>query len=157
MKKLRTSTISAFGAAAGLMLCAITAGAHHSFAMYDQEQRKTVTGKLIRFVPGANHAQLIFEVVGADGEVEIGDDGRPSVWGAEMGSAAQIAREGITVDSFPIGTILTVTVNPLRDGRPFGAQARGTPIIKCGAALPAGGCTRETGEVFMDTEETRVR
>jgi hypothetical protein len=108
-------------------------------------------------VPGANHAQLIFEVVGTDGEVETGDDGRALVWGAEMGSAAQIADEGITVDSFPLGTILTITVNPLRDGRPFGAQARGTPIIRCGTALPAGGCTRETGEVFMDTEESRVR
>jgi len=148
------------------VLCAATivliagigpASAHHSFAMYDQSENRVVTGKLIRFIPGANHAQLIFELVGDDGEVRVGDDGKPLIWGAEMGSAAQIASEGITVDSFPLGTVLTITVNPLRDGRPFGAQARGTPIIKCGMAMPSGGCTRETGEVFMDTEETRVR
>lgn len=155
MIRHRTTGIAAFAVASVLTAWSIAARAHHSFAMYDQEQRKTVTGKLIRFVPGANHAQLIFELVGPDGEVQVGDDGRPLVWGAEMGSAAQIAREGITVESFPIGTILTITVNPLRDGRPFGAQARGTEIIKCGMALPAGGCTKDTGEVFMETEESR--
>ena len=30
--------------------------AHHSFAMYDQTKTKTLTGKLTRFVLGANHA-----------------------------------------------------------------------------------------------------
>ena len=43
------------------------AAAHHSFAMYDQSQVKTVTGKLTRFIPGANHAQLIFELLESDG------------------------------------------------------------------------------------------
>ena len=38
--------------------------AHHSFAMYDQNQTKTLTGRLTRYIPGANHAQLIFEVLG---------------------------------------------------------------------------------------------
>ena len=37
--------------------------AHHSFAMYDQSQTKTFTGKLTRYIPGSNHAQLIFEVL----------------------------------------------------------------------------------------------
>jgi len=42
--------------------------AHHSFAMYDQEKQVTLTGKLTRFIPGANHAQLIFEVIGPDAD-----------------------------------------------------------------------------------------
>ena len=144
-KTIRASVLVAI-IAVGTM--ALPCEAHHSFAMYDRDQTKTVTGKLIRFIPGANHAQLIFEVVGPDGVPEFDDNGRPLVWGAEMGSAAQIARQGITVKAFPEGTILTVTVNPLRDGRPFGAQARGTSIIKCGTELPPGGCNEETGEVF---------
>ena len=155
MTGFKTNKFSALAAALSLTAWSLSANAHHSFAMYDQEQTKLVTGKLIRFVPGANHAQLIFQLVGSDGEIETGEDGRPLVWGAEMGSAAQIAKEGITVESFPLGTVLTMTLNPLRDGRPFGAQARGTPIIRCGTALPAGGCTAQTGEVFMDTAESR--
>lgn len=141
---------------AGLVI-AVAAGviatpshAHHSFAMYDQAQTKTVTGKLTRFIPGANHAQLIFELVGSDGRPERSADGKAVIWGAEMGSAAQIAARGVTVKAFPEGTILTVTINPLRDGRPFGAQARGTVLIKCGTELPPGGCTEQTGEVFFD-------
>jgi len=120
--------------------------AHHSFAMYDRNRSVTLTGKLTRFIPGANHAQLIFEVVDENGDVVIGDDGKPATWGVETGPAAQIADQGITVRSFPLGTVMTVTLNPLRDGRPFGALAG--PVIKCGMALPAGGCTAETGESF---------
>jgi hypothetical protein len=46
---------------------AVPASAHHSFAMYDQTTTKTLSGKLTRYVPGANHAQLLFIVVGNDG------------------------------------------------------------------------------------------
>ena len=41
--------------------------AHHSFAMYDQTTTKTMTGRLVRYIPGSNHAQLIFDVLGPDG------------------------------------------------------------------------------------------
>ena len=51
--------------------------------------------------------------------------------------------------TFPNGTIFTVTLYPLRDGRPFGAMS-GT-LIRCGMTMPAGGCTKETGEV-LDVE-----
>lgn len=114
--------------------------------MYDLSQSKTMTGKLTRFIPGANHAQLYFELVDANGEPVPGDDGNPALWGVEMGPASQIANQGITVRSFPLGTIITVTLNPLRDGRPFGSLDG--PIIKCGMSLPATGCTAETGESF---------
>ena len=118
--------------------------AHHSFAMYDQTVTRTMTGRLTRFIPGGNHAQLIFEVLDADGAVVPDKNGKPLQWGVETGGAAAIARQGITVASFPPGTILTVTLYPLRDGRPFGAIAG--PIVKCGMTMPKGGCTRETGQ-----------
>jgi hypothetical protein len=126
-------------------ILATTVNAHHSFAMYDMTASKTMTGKLTRFIPGSNHAQLIFEVIGADGKPQI-QDGKPVVWGVETGSAAAMARQGVTVDSFPQGTILTVTLHPLRDGRPFGAI--GGPIIHCGTTLPSGGCNEKTGKSF---------
>lgn len=125
------------------------ARAHHSFAMYDQEQTKTLTGKLTRFIPGANHAQLIFELVDADGKTQMGENGKPLTWGVETGPAARIAQEGVTVDAFPPGTILTVTLNPLRDGRPFGALARGGRLISCGTEMPDGGCNEKTGKVYL--------
>jgi hypothetical protein len=119
--------------------------AHHSFAMYNMAVTKVMTGKLTRFIPGSNHAQLIFEVLNADGSPVI-EKGKPLVWGMETGSAAAMARNGVTVDTFPPGTIMTVTLHPLRDGRPMGAV--GGPIVFCGSTMPAGGCNEKTGKVM---------
>jgi hypothetical protein len=136
---------------AALVFVGTAAKAHHSFAMYDQTKQETYTGKLIRFIPGANHAQLLFELVGADGERQIGADGKPITWGVELGPAATIAKQGVTVESFPLGTVITVTLNPLRNGKTFGAMAQGARLIRCGSALPTGGCTAETGQVFLES------
>src|SRR5262245_33654106 len=122
-----------------------SAYAHHSFAVWELSNTKTMTGKLTRFILGSNHAQLIFEVLGEDGKTVM-EKGKPLVWGVETGSAAAMARQGVTVDSFPQGTIVTVSLHPLRDGRPFGAI--GGPIINCGTTLPAGGCNEKTGKSF---------
>jgi len=125
------------------------AGAHHSFAMYDQAQVKTMTGKLTRFIPGANHAQLIFEVLEADGSPVLDAAGKPMLWGVETGPAARIAQQGVTPDNFPNGTIVTVTLNPLRNGKTFGAMPNGTPIVHCGTTMPQGGCTVDTGRSYL--------
>jgi hypothetical protein len=126
-----------------------SATAHHSFAMYDQAQVKTMTGKLTRFIPAPNHAQLIFELLEPDGAAVLDAAGKPVLWGVETGPSTRIARQGVTPDTFPPGTIITVTLNPLRNGKPFGAMPNGTPIVNCGMAMPPGGCTAETGRVYL--------
>ncbi len=70
-------------------------------------------------------------------------------WFGAWSPAARIAQEGVTVNAFPAGTILTVTLHPLRDGRPFGSLVDGEPLIKCETTLPENGCTEETGEIFL--------
>jgi hypothetical protein len=141
---------SQYLAVATLFLAALPAYAHHSFAMYDQSQTLTFTGKLTRFIPGANHAQMLFEVLNADGSNQLDANGKPVMWGVEMGPVARIAREGVTPDNFPNGTIITVQMNPLRDGRTFGAMPNGSSgIVNCGTTMPAGGCTAETGKVYL--------
>ena len=117
--------------------------------MYDQTKQDTYTGKLVRFIPGANHAQLLFEIVDAEGKLQVGADGKPITWGVEFGPAATIAKQGVTVEAFPIGTVITVTLNPLRNGKSFGAMAQGARLIAA-AACSAGGCTAETGKLFLD-------
>lgn len=132
---------------AALLLAAMATPllAHHSFAMYDQQKRLIKTGKLVRYIPGANHAQLIFDVLDDSGK-PVMENGKPSRWGVETGSAAALARVGVTPKTFPEGTIFTVELYPLRDGRPFGAMTG--LLIKCGATMPAGGCTKATGQVL---------
>ena len=133
----------------GLLLLAVMVApalAHHSFAMYDLTKSSTMTGRLVRYIPGANHAQLIFDVLDADGK-PVMQNGKPAQWGVETGSAAALARQGVAPKTFPVGTIFTVMVHPLRDGRPFGAMAG--LLIKRGSTMPAGGCTKETGQTLI--------
>ena len=129
----------AFASVLLLGIAAVPAAAHHSFAMYDTAVRKTVTGKLIRFVIGANHSQFIMEVVNPDGKVDA--------WTIETTAAAQLVNQNITVETFKIGTIFTITFSPLRDGRRGGAQ-QGASLIMCGMKLPPGGCNEQTGKKY---------
>jgi hypothetical protein len=120
--------------------------AHHSFAMYDLTKTETKTGVLVRYIPGSNHAQLIFDVLDSSGKPVL-ESGKPARWGVEMSSAVQLARQGVTAKTFPTGTVFTVALHPLRDGRPFGAIAG--LLISCGTALPTGGCTKDTGKTHI--------
>ena len=123
--------------------------AHHSFAMYDQTTTKTMTGKLTRYIPGANHAQLIFQLLDEAGK-PVMKDGKAVTWGVETGSATAMGRQGITPTTFPEGTVMTVRLYPLRDGRNFGALAG--MLIHCGTELPKGGCTPATGKRMIGDE-----
>jgi hypothetical protein len=146
---IRTLVVAVVVGVMSIGIMTTSALSHHSFAMYDQTQQKTVTGKLTRYIPGSNHAQLIFALLNPDGS-DVMENGRAVQWGVETGSAASLARSGVTVDSFPLGTIITVTLNPLRDGRTFGAMTNTAGrLISCGMTMPEGGCTIETGEVFL--------
>ena len=139
----------AMTAACGLFMV-LPAHAHHSFAMYDTKITRSFTGRLTQLIPGANHAQIIFEVIGPDGKPMLTGNGEPVLWGVETGPAAQLARQGVTLRSFPVGTVINVNLNPLRDGRNFGALAReGGRLINCGTELPDGGCSEQTGETFL--------
>jgi len=132
-----------FIAVGAAVVLAVPAAAHHSFAMYDQTVTKTLSGKLTRYVPGANHAQLLFVVVDNDGNVVM-KDGKPMQFGVETGSAIAMARNNVTVKTMLEGTFITVRYYPLRDGRDFGALAG--MLITCGKAMPHGGCNEQTGQ-----------
>ena len=130
-------------AALAVVVVAGQAYAHHSFAMYDQTVTKTLSGKLTRYVPGANHAQLLFIVVDNDGKPLV-KEGKPMQFGVETGSAIAMARNGVTVKTMTEGTFITVRFYPLRDGRDFGALAG--MLIACGKSMPHGGCTEQSGQ-----------
>jgi len=150
MHRVTGRAVASALAAAAIMTGLVTISeAHHSFAMYDQSKRVTLTGKLTRYTPAPNHAQFLFELLEADGTPKLDENGEPVLWGAETGPSTRIARQGVTHENFPEGTIITIQVNPLRDGRNFGAVPNGTPIINCGLVMPAGGCTAETGKAYL--------
>ena len=69
--------------------------------------------------------------------------GQPRI---ELGSAANIARQGVTVKTLTPGTVVTVTLYPQRNGANQGAIAG--PLVLCGMTMPTGGCTAQTGTVM---------
>jgi hypothetical protein len=125
MKMTRLSTAIQAAAIIGILslgFLATPAMAHHSFAMYDQAKVMTFTGVVTRFVAQPNHAEIHFVPLGKDGKPMRDANGKFVPWGVEMAGAAAVANEGITVNSFVPGTIFSVNLNPLRDGKNFGSR-----------------------------------
>jgi hypothetical protein len=147
MKKqiARGCTIAGLLAFISLGIYVTPAISHHSFAMYDETKTAVLTGVAHQFVAQANHAELHFYVIGADGKLTKDKDGKYIDWGVEMAGAAAMAQQGITAASFPAGTIFSVKMNPLRDGSNFGSRIATTAIAKCPwKTPPAPGRTCDT-------------
>jgi hypothetical protein len=122
--------------AASAALVAVPTFAHHSFAMYDQTKMLVLTGVVYQFVAQANHAELHIYLIDADGKLEKNADGKPHAYGIEMAGAAAVAEQGITAETMKPGTIISVKVNPLREGTDFGSKAGNSGLAKCPWKMP---------------------
>ncbi len=107
----RLSLISCLTSA--FVCCATTAGAHHSFAMFDRSKTQTIAGTVKEFELINPHGWLRIMVADANGV--------PSEWPVEMGGAGQLQRFGWTQDAVHPGDKVTVQLHPLRDGS-YGGQ-----------------------------------
>ncbi len=94
--------------AGALILAPGGARAHHSFAMFDQTRQVSVAGTVRDFEWTNPHAFI---------EVE---DAQGKVWGVELNSPNNLVRQGWKRDVIKPGDKISVTLNPLRDGRPGG-------------------------------------
>ena len=136
----------AAAAVAAAVLAEGPAFSHHSFAMYDQTKTVTVTGAVKQYVPQANHAEFHLVLLNADRNgFEKSKDGKTTVeYGIEMAGTAQLERQGVSASTFPVGTVISIKVNPLRDGTNFGARVGAIARCPVDAAtkkpmLPAAG------------------
>ena len=89
------------------------ATAHHSAAMFDHSNTITLHGTVKNFQFTNPHSWLFVIVTGADGT--------PVQWGFEAEGPSTLLHAGILPKSFRPGDKVTVTANPMRDGRPAGA------------------------------------
>ncbi|MEX2367276.1 MAG: DUF6152 family protein [Pseudohongiellaceae bacterium] len=109
--------------------------AHHSFAMYDMQQVRVFTGVVTRIDPAPNHLQIFFAPMNAERKnVERDTSGEPIVWAVEMSGSAQMARQGVSVNSFPPGTVFSVGLHPLRNGDKAGSREGG--LFRCPDRTP---------------------
>jgi len=100
-------------AVAGLMLARMPgAQAHHSFAMFDQTKKLVLKGKVEEFQWTNPHAFIELSV--------NGPDGKPARWSIELNSPNNLKRQGWARTSLKPGDVVSVTLNPLRNGKPGG-------------------------------------
>lgn len=99
--------------------------AHHSTAMFDAETVSTWTGTIKEFQYTNPHSWLIVDVTNADGTV--------TTWGFEAEGPTTMMRSGIRKSSLPVGSKITITGNPMKDGRP--AAAWSNAVLEDGTEL----------------------
>ena len=102
----------ALAAAVALALPGGQAGAHHSFAMFDLQKQVTVSGTVRQFQWTNPHAYI--QLVAKDAS------GNDVEWSMEMGAPMYLYARGWRPGTLKAGQRITVTLNPLRNGRPGG-------------------------------------
>jgi hypothetical protein len=152
--KLVSKLGAAVGATALVLAGTPAVQAHHSFAMYDLNTMKVFTGVVIRVDPQPNHLQIYFAPMNEDRKnVERDEKGEPVSWAVEMAGSAQMARQGVSVNSFPPGTVFSMGLHPLRNGENAGTMEGG--LFRCpDRKPPAAGmhCDTVEGNIHIGNE-----
>jgi hypothetical protein len=83
--------------------------AHHSHAMFDMSREVTITGTVANYSYRNPHVFLHLDVKN--------DKGETASWAVEMSNISNMQSRGIYLSTFKPGDVITVKINPLRDGR----------------------------------------
>lgn len=87
------------------------ASAHHSATMFEPTKTITVEGIVKEFQWSNPHSWLLIDVTDKT-------TGQVTTWGFEAEGPSTLQRAGIRPSEFPIGTKVTMTGRPMKDGRP---------------------------------------
>jgi hypothetical protein len=113
--------------------------AHHSFAMFDSNKCRYLTGTVRKFSWNYPHSWLWVDVPNKTGGVDA--------WGFEGEPPSNLAQDGWTRTSVVKGDKILVGYNPLRDGRnggSFSAVKRSDGKVLTGALGKREVCTPKT-------------
>lgn len=88
------------------------AGAHHSHSMFDTSREVSITGTVTVFSYRNPHVFLHLDVKD--------DKGVVTSWAVEMSNIGNMQTRGIHRSTFKVGDVVTVKINPLKNGRPGG-------------------------------------
>ena len=95
-----------------MLMSAGIADAHHSFAMFDQTKKVTLKGTVTEFQWTNPHSFIELDAPGADGKM--------AHFSLELNSPNNLKRQGWARNSVKPGDVVSVTFNPLRNGKPGG-------------------------------------
>jgi hypothetical protein len=105
-----------FPAAAVLVAAALTVAApalaHHSAAMFDDAKVLELKGTVKELQWANPHIWL---------QVIVDEKGKKTEWSLEGGSPNSLSRQGWRATTFKPGDVVTVRLNPMKDGTPAGS------------------------------------
>ena len=108
MRQFMTTKLTFVVAAMGLVLAAVPVRAHHAFAAeFDQAKPIKVQGSVTRWELTNPHSWIYVDVKDADKTV---------TWMIEGASPNNLYRLGLTKESLPIGSVITVEGYQAKDG-----------------------------------------
>jgi Family of unknown function (DUF6152) len=125
---MRNRLLRALGVALVLLTASVPLLAHHGAAQFDVGKKVTVKGKVVEWFWANPHCFLRFDAAGDDGQVVR--------WAVEMQSGPNIVPQGFTKQTFKVGDEVTVTLEPVKNGRPLGRLLR--VVLADGSTLPLG-------------------
>ena len=96
-----------------LSLCGATLLAHHSFAAFDMARTDTLKGVVKEFQWTNPHSWIQMMVTDASGTAVE--------WSIETSSPSSLLRQGWKPKTLKAGDQITITMHPMRDGRPGGS------------------------------------
>ena len=117
--------------AVALTAVALPAMAHHSAAMFDDKKEVTLTGTVKEFQYTNPHSWLLVDVKGPDGKT--------TTWGFEAEGPSTLLRAGIRPRDFAVGTVVTITGHPMKDGRPAATWIKATRATDKKEFVPGAG------------------
>lgn len=101
-----------FALAIGVFILAVPLFAHHGTAAFDPEKRITLKGTVTQWFWANPHCFLQFDVKDDSGEVKH--------WVAETSNPPDMINHGWTKQSLHEGDQITVTLQPVKNGKPIG-------------------------------------
>ena len=96
----------------GLLMASLSLFAHHGNAEFDIGKRVTVKGTVVRWSWSNPHCFLSLDVKG--------DDGSAVHWVVETQPPRSISAGGFSQQTFKPGDEVTLTLEPVKNGRPLG-------------------------------------
>ena len=108
---MRTALFVVLAAVIGIF-AAVPLSAHHGAAAYEVGKKVVLKGTVKQWIYSNPHCLLTLEVTG--------DDGQVVQWIVEGQAPNVVFPAGYRKDTFTFGDKVTVTVEPVKNGRPLG-------------------------------------
>src|SRR5207237_3703565 len=112
---MKKKLFTVFALVAGLLIASTPLAAHHGAAAFENDpaKRLVLKGTVLELTWANPHTFLQFDVKNADGQTVR--------WVVEASNPPDMVNRGWSIKSFKPGDEVTVTVRPVKSGKPVGS------------------------------------